>query len=265
MLRVNLKKKNGLKNLEIVILTSLGVGASTVIGALFGFIFGSLSKRASDIVLAFGAGVMLWAAVFGLIMPSIEYGGELAVLITPMGVMIGGVIITLIDNLLPRLDGALLGEDCDDPDERLRRRKVILFVLAIAIHNLPEGIASGVAFGTDNIGDALLVSVSIALQNFPEGMVLISPMISIGISRKRAFLYASLTGLVEVVGALFGYFAVSVSSALLPLFLAIAGGCMLYVISDEMIPETHSHGSGRAASFALIVGFLAMVLFDIFV
>ena len=140
-----------------------------------------------------------------------------------------------------------------------------LFVLAIAIHNIPEGIASGVAFGMGNVGDALLVSLSIALQNIPEGMVLISPMISIGIPKRKAFVYAAFTGLTEVGGAFIGYFTVSISELLLPLFLALAGGSMLYVISDEMIPETHSRGNGKAASLALVAGFLAMVLFDAFI
>jgi len=250
---------------EIVILTALGVGASTVIGALFGFIFGSLSERISDVILSFGAGVMLSASIFGLIIPSLEYGEASAVISTPAGVLLGGILIWLLDKLLPKLDGVFATDIEDDPDEKERRRKVILFVLAIAVHNLPEGIASGVAFGTGNAGDALLVATSIALQNFPEGMVLISPLLSIGISRKKALLYASLTGLCEVVGALVGYFTVSISEMLLPLLLSLAGGCMIYVITDEMIPETHSHGNSASSSFALIAGFLSMVVFDILV
>ena len=251
--------------MEIVILTALGVGASTVVGALFGFIFGSLSQRISDVILSLGAGVMLSAAILGLILPSLEYGGVGAVFVTCLGVISGGALIYLLNKLLPTLEGVFELNTSADPNERERRRKVILFVLAIAMHNLLEGIASGVAFGTGNEGDAFMVATSIALQNLPEGMVLISPMLSIGISRKKAFLYAALTGLAEVVGALVGYFTVSVSEILLPFFLALAGGCMLYVIIDEMIPETHSHGNSSAASFAFAAGFLAMIVFDFFV
>ena len=248
--------------MEIVILTALGVGLSTVLGAVLGFIFGALSHKAGDMILAFGAGVMLSAAVLGLILPSLEYGGNSAVFICALGVIFGAVLIDLMDKLTPRLEGYIIKESAEDPDERKRRQRVLLFVLAIAIHNIPEGIASGVAFGTGDIGAALTVAVSIALQNIPEGMVIISPMLSVGISAKRAFLYASFTGLVEVIGALIGYFTVSISSALLPFFLALAGGSMVYVISHEMIPETHSHGNERVASFALLGGFLAMVIFS---
>ncbi len=238
---------------------------STVFGAVLGFAFGNLSHRVGDVILAFGAGVMLSAAVLGLILPSIEYGTGAAIPITVIGVILGAVLIDIMDRLTPRLEGYIIKERTDDPDERKRRQRVLVFVLAIAIHNIPEGIASGVAFGTGNIGDALMVAVSIALQNIPEGMVIISPMLSVGIPRGRAFLYAALTGFVEVLGTLFGYFTVSISGALLPLFLALAGGSMLYVISHEMIPETHSHGNERGASYALLVGFIAMVVFSVLI
>ncbi len=256
----NIKRKKK-KIMEIVILTALGVGASTVFGALLGFLFGNLSHKVGDIILAFGAGVMLSASVLGLILPSLEYGGDFGLLITGIGVILGAILIDLMDKLTPRLEGFIIKTQTLDPDERKRRQRVLLFILAIAIHNIPEGIASGVAFGTGNTGDALMVAFSIALQNIPEGMVIISPMLSVGISPKRAFLYAALTGLVEVLGTLFGYLTVSVSGMLLPLFLSLAGGSMLYVISHEMIPETHSHGNERGASYALVIGFLAMVIF----
>ena len=248
--------------MEIVILTALGVGASTVFGALLGFIFGRLSERAGDVILSFGAGVMLWAAVPGLILPSLEYGGVFSLPMTCFGALLGAAVIILIDRLLPNTDRTAVESTAFESDERERKRRVLLFVLAIAIHNLPEGMASGVAFGMGNISDALLVSTSIALQNIPEGMVLISPMVSVGIPKAKAFTYAAFTGVVEVVGALIGYFTVSISSVLLPLLLSLAGGCMLYVINDEMIPETHSHEGKKAPSLAFIIGFLAMVAFD---
>ena len=139
----------------------------------------------------------------------------------------------------------------------------LLFVMAIAIHNLPEGIAAGVGFGSDNTAQALMIAGGIALQNIPEGMVIIAPMLSAGISRRRTFLIASATGAVEVVGTLLGYFAVSISAAILPFALAFAGGTMLYVISDEMIPDTHAHGSERGATYALLIGFCLMLAMDV--
>ena len=137
--------------------------------------------------------------------------------------------------------------------------------MAIAIHNFPEGIAAGVGFGSDDIGNALSVALGIVLQNIPEGMIMVAPMLSVGISKRRTFLIAIFTGMVEVVGTLFGYVAVSVATIILPFALAFAGGTMLYVISDEMIPETHSHGYERQATYALIFGFMTMILMDYYI
>jgi len=136
-------------------------------------------------------------------------------------------------------------------------------VMAIAIHNLPEGIAAGVGFGSGDTAQALIIAGGIALQNIPEGMVIIGPMLAAGVSTKRTFICAMLTGLVEVAGTLIGYFAVSLSAAILPFALAFAGGTMLYVISDEMIPETHAHGSERGATYALLIGFCVMLATDV--
>ena len=141
--------------------------------------------------------------------------------------------------------------------------KVLLFVTAIAIHNLPEGIAAGVGFGAGDTSQALIIAGGIALQNVPEGMVIIGPMLAAGVTPKKTFVCAMITGIVEVVGTLIGYFAVSIASAILPFALAFAGGTMLYVISDEMIPETHAHGSERGATYALLVGFCIMLVTDV--
>ena len=149
------------------------------------------------------------------------------------------------------------------PEGNGKLSKVLLFVTAIAIHNLPEGIAAGVGFGSGNAAQALLIAGGIALQNIPEGMVIIGPMLAAGIRPRKTFLCALATGLVEVVGTLLGYFAVNVASAVLPFALAFAGGTMLYVISDEMIPETHAHGSQRGATYALLVGFCVMLISDV--
>ena len=248
--------------MEIVLWTALGVGGATVIGAAIGFIFRKTTHRFSDIVLAFAAGVMLAAAVFGLILPSLEYGGRYGLLTTVAGILTGAVILNLIDKLVPhlhKLSGGLEEEHIGND----KINKVLLFVLAIAIHNFPEGIAAGVGFGSGNTTEALLIAGGIALQNIPEGMVIIAPMLAAGIKPKKTFLYAALTGLVEVIGTLIGYFAVSISAAILPFALAFAGGTMLYVISDEMIPETHAHGEERGATYALLFGFCLMLVFDV--
>lgn len=248
--------------MEIVILTALGVGGATVIGAAIGFMFKNISHSFSDIILSFAAGVMLAAAVLGLIIPSLEYGGDFGILITVLGIFVGALVLNLTDKLVPHLH-KMSGADIENHESNERIDKVMLFVLAIAIHNLPEGIAAGVGFGTGDVGNALLIAGGIALQNIPEGMVIIAPMLAAGISPKKTFLYAALTGVVEVIGTFIGYFAVNIATVILPFALAFAGGTMLYVISDEMIPETHAHGSERGATYALLVGFCLMLVFDV--
>ncbi len=249
--------------MKIVLLTALGVGGASVFGALLGFIFKKPSHRLNDIILSFAAGVMLCAAVVGLVLPSLEYGGKFSILVTVLGIFCGAFCVNLIDKIVPHLHKLTGAEQEDHPQNQEKLNKVLLFVIAIAIHNLPEGIAAGVGFGTGNTTDALTIAGGIALQNIPEGMVIIGPMLSAGINHSRAFLIAVATGVVEVVGTLLGFFAVSISTAVLPFALAFAGGTMIYVISDEMIPETHAHGSERGATYSLLFGFCLMLVFDI--
>lgn len=247
--------------MKLVILTALGVGGATIVGSIIGFLFQKISHAFSDLVLAFAAGVMLAAAVLGLILPSLDYGGSFGILITIAGIFAGALCLNLMDRLVPHLH-RLVGMDPESHSGNANLNKVLLFVSAIAIHNLPEGIAAGVGFGADNPTGAILIAGGIALQNIPEGMVIIGPMLAAGISPKRTFLCALFTGLVEVAGTLLGYFAVSIASAILPFALAFAGGTMLYVISDEMIPETH-HDHTSSATYALLAGFCLMLVFDV--
>ncbi len=248
--------------MKLVLLTAIGVGGATIIGALIGFIFKKMSHKFSDIVLSFAAGVMLAASVLGLVLPSLEYGGKFGIVVTIVGIFVGALCLNLIDKLVPHMH-KLVGADIEEHPNNANINKVLLFVTAIAIHNLPEGIAAGVGFGTGNTTDALIIAGGIALQNIPEGMVIIGPMLATGISPRRTFICAMATGLIEVVGTLLGYFAVSIASVILPFALAFAGGTMLYVISDEMIPETHAHGCEQGATYSLLVGFCLMLLFDV--
>ena len=247
--------------MDIVIWTALGVGGATVIGAAIGFLFKNLSHKFSDIVLSFAAGVMLAAAIVGLILPSLEEGGKWGLLTTVIGIFAGAVCLNLVDKLVPHLHQMLGAEE--EAHNNANLNKVLLFVMAIAIHNLPEGIAAGVSFGSENTAQAMIIAGGIALQNIPEGMVIIAPMLAAGVSKKKTLAIAMATGLVEVVGTLIGYFAVSVAAVILPFALAFAGGTMLYVISDEMIPETHAHGEQRGATYALLVGFCLMLVMDV--
>lgn len=250
--------------MEIVAITALGVGGATAIGALIGFFFKNPSHKFNDMILSFAAGIMLAAAVSGLVLPSLEYGnGVWPYVITAAGIFAGAVVLSLIDKLVPHLH-RMTGVDTEShPDKTVRLNKVLLFVIAIAIHNLPEGIAAGVSFGTGDITQALTVAGGIALQNIPEGMVIIAPMLASGMSRGRTLIVALATGVIEVIGTFIGYFAVTVSEAILPFALAFAGGTMLYVISDEMIPETHHDGTS-GATWSLLIGFTVMLGVDFF-
>lgn len=248
--------------MDMVFLTALGVGGATLFGAILGMFFKNMSHKFSDIILSFAAGVMLAAAVYGLVLPAIESGQNFAPLVAVSGVFLGALILNLIDKFVPHIH-AVEG-DSEDGGKSSKADKIMLFVLAIAIHNFPEGIAAGVGFGTGNTAEALTIAGGIALQNIPEGMVIIGPMLLTGMSRRKTFFIASMTGFVEVIGTLIGYFAVSISNAILPFALAFAGGTMLYIISDEMIPETHAHGSERAATYSLLVGFCLMLLVDFY-
>ena len=246
--------------MQTVLITALGVGGATLFGTVIGFLFKKVSHRFSDVVLSFAAGVMLAAAVLGLILPSLDFGGKFGIITTVLGIFAGALCLNLIDKAVPHLH-KMVGTDIEN-HSNANLDRVLLFVTAIAIHNLPGGIAAGVGFGSGDMSQALMIAGGIALQNIPEGMVIIAPMLAAGVSKKRTLLIASLTGLVEVIGTLIGYYAVGISVVVLPFALAFAGGTMLYVISDEMIPETHAHGAQRGATYALLVGFCLMMCMD---
>ncbi|MBQ3105616.1 MAG: ZIP family metal transporter [Lachnospiraceae bacterium] len=250
--------------MTLVLVTALGVGGATVIGALLGFCFGKINEKWNDGILGFAAGIMLAAAVLGLIVPSMESAGRSGLWMTVTGVLAGAFFLNLADKMTPHLHH-LTGVHEEEHRNNSQIDKIMLFVMAIAIHNLPEGLAAGVASGGQDMGNAVTVALGIALQNVPEGMVIISPMLLSGISRRRTFFIASMTGVVEVLGTFVGFFAAGLSGAILPFALAFAGGTMLYVISDEMIPETHSHGHERLATYALIIGFLVMIVMDMMI
>ena len=245
--------------MQSVIFTALGVGGATIVGAVIGFLFQEFSQKFSGLVLAFAAGVMLLAAVQGLILPSLEQGGVWALPVTLLGIFAGGACLALIDRATPDFSKAHAPALAGAPSEQYSA--VMLFVTAIAIHNLPEGIAAGVGFGTGDTAAALVIAGGIALQNLPEGMVLIAPMLSAGVRPGKTLAIAAGTGVIEIVGTFIGYFAVHVATGLLPFALAFAGGTMLFVICREMIPATCT---GHGACFSLLAGFSLMLVANFF-
>ena len=248
--------------MQLAMISALGVGGATIIGVILGFMFQKIPHEFSDGVMGFAGGVMLAAAIFGLIIPSLDYNN---VWITVAGIIGGALFLNCADKLTPHLHHITGLDQERHADSQSQLNKVMLFVMAIAIHNLPEGIAAGVGFGGQDIGNAITVALGIALQNIPEGMVIVSPLILAGVPKKRVFFIACFTGIIEIVGTMLGYFAVSIATAILPAALAFAGGTMIYVVSDEMIPETHSHGYERLATYSLLVGFILMILMDFYI
>jgi ZIP family zinc transporter len=232
-------------------LASLGAGLATGIGALPALFFSKASDRLLDAMLGFAGGVMIAASMFGLLVPAFRLGG---IPVVVLGSIIGVLFLDRANLLIPhlhRLRGA------EGPSASLRRAWLVL--LAMVIHNIPEGLAVGVSFGQDESASGPMVAFGIGLQNVPEGLAVAFPLMREGYSRWKAVAYATLTGLVEPVASLLGVSLVTAVEGLLPIGLAFAAGAMLYVVFQEIIPESHRRGFQREATFSTLLGIIFMV------
>ncbi len=250
--------------MRMVLLTALGIGGSTVVGAIVGFFVKRVSNKVNDMIMGFAAGVMLAASVNGLIAPAFELVEQRRLIIPVLGIFTGAIFLNVLNRVTPYLNKLVPIEK----EESLSNRKLsraLLFVLAVAIHNFPEGMAAGVSFGSEDITAAITVAIGIAIQNVPEGIITVAPLVMAGVRSGKAFLIATITGLIEVIGTLFGFFLATLSQAILPFLLAFAGGTMLCIISDEMIPETHRHGFEKSSTYSLLVGFTLMIMMNIII
>ncbi len=249
----------------IGLLASLGAGLMTGVGAV-PVLFGRRpSQRSNDAMLGFAAGVMLSASYFSLILPAIDsgvgiYGGALAAaLVAGAGIALGAGFVGMLNALLPH-EHFVTGPEGADPGAIAR---IWLFVFAITIHNFPEGMAVGVGFGGGDVSNGMSLAIGIGLQNAPEGLAVALALVGQGYARGWAFAVALLTGLVEPVGGVIGVWAVLGSAFILPLGLSFAAGAMLFIISHEIIPETHRHGHQAAATTGLTAGLILMMLLDV--
>jgi ZIP family zinc transporter len=244
-------------NAEIIWLgavASLAAGLATGAGALPVLFTRRISDRLLDVMLGFSAGVMLAATSFSLIVPALDLGGPW---VAVLGLILGALVLHLVDRFIPHFH---LYIGAEGPPSKLS--KVWLFVIAITIHNFPEGLAVGVSFGSGDAAAGLVIALAIGLQNMPEGLAVALPLLREQYSRSKSLGYATLTGLVEPVGGLLGVALISVFQPILPWGLAFAAGAMLFVVSDEMIPESHRKGFAREATFGLIAGFVVMMFLD---
>jgi ZIP family zinc transporter len=242
-----------------------------LIGALVILVWRNPSERSLDGALGFAAGVMLAASFTSLILPGIEIGGILPVM---AGVVLGALVLDRADAWVPHVHVLITGrvredETRDAHDDKMgtphrRIASVILFIVAITLHNMPEGLAVGVGFGSENLGEALPLMLAIGIQNVPEGLAVSVAALNAGLG---SLFYAAVTGiragLVEIPLALFGAWAVQLAEPLLPYAMGFAAGAMLYVISDEIIPETHTKGHERIATLGTILGVMVMLYLDV--
>jgi ZIP family zinc transporter len=245
-------------------LASLVAGLGTGVGALGVFAIRQLSERLEDGLLSLAAGIMLAASFFSLLLPGIEYAEAqthnkaLAVTIVSAGLMLGALALFLIHRYAPH-EHFFVGRE--GPDKPLLSR-IWLFVIAIALHNFPEGMAVGVGFAGGNMANGISLATGIGLQNIPEGLAVAASLLVVSYTRLQAFTVAFLTGLVEPIGGLFGSAVVSLAEPLMPWTLGFAAGAMLFIISDEVIPETHRGNFETLATFSLLGGFVIMMFLD---
>lgn len=267
-----------------MLLCATGLGLASLLGSVMGLMVKKIPHRWNDVFLGFCAGMMLTASLVCLIVPAVEMAGCDGWWQPLAGVGAGVALIALLDRLMPHLhhltgidgracgggsypaevDGCACGEEPHGAAGQSIDR-ILLFVMAIAIHKIPEGLAAGVVFDGADMGNAYTVALTIALQNIPEGMVVVTPLLMIGVSYLRVVGIGIAVALMEIAGVVAGYLIGDISVALLPVVTAAAGGAMLYVISDEMIPETHSHGYEKQATYALVAGVMCMLYIQMFV
>lgn len=253
--------------MTLALVGSLSTGLLTLAGAIPVLTMRRVSHKVEDSLLGFGAGVMMAAAVFSLLIPSLEaseglgYGAWPAALLAAAGIAVGAAFLMVFERAIPHqhlVSGVMAGGD-----EARKFRRVWLFIFAITIHNFPEGLAVGVGFASGDVPNALALAMGIGLQNLPEGLVVALAMLTLGYSRWQAMGVTLLTGLVEPLGGLMGGGLVTLSQTLMPWGLAFAAGAMLFVVSHEIIPESHRKGHEHQATIGLMIGFMLMMVLDV--
>lgn len=240
---------------------SILAGLATGAGALPALFFKNISTNLFNSMLGAAAGVMLAATAFSLLVPGIAFGNAIwpakGIYVVSLGMLIGAAFLHYADKQLPHVHFDSIS------DTQLNSlKKVWLFIIAITIHNFPEGMSVGVSFGSGEMKNGVVLAIAIALQNIPEGLAVALPLVGLGYNKWRAVGIATLTGLVEPVGGLLGITMVTAFQPILPIAMGFAAGAMLFVISEEIIPETHSAGRSRYATFALMIGFIVMMVLD---
>lgn len=235
---------------------------ASILGSILGLLFRTVTPKINGAILGYAAGIMLAAAFLGLLPSGFVRTDPPGILCGVLGVLGGAFFISLMDKFLPHLhfDNGVLRES---EAKGRGKNKILLLVLAIAIHNIPEGLATGIAFSGGMTDAAFLVAISMAIQKVPEGLIVIIPLLSLGASRAKALRIACLVSLMMLPGLLLGMLAGTLPLLLSSFFYAFTFGAIIYVISDEIIPESHEHGFQRHATFSLLFGILTVMLIEV--
>jgi ZIP family zinc transporter len=233
----------------------VAAGAGTAVGGLALLLLPRSNQVLLDVLLGFTAGVMLAATAFSLLVPALDEGAVWEVV---LGLVVGAGALALLDWLIPHAHAQFAEQHL----HQAAWRRGTLLLSALTIHNVPEGVAVGIAFAAGGPELGIPIAIAIGLQNVPEGFVAAAPFVVAGMRRRTAAGIAALTGAVEPPAAFVAYAAFAVASVLLPFGLAFAGGAMLYVVVDELVPESHAAGNERAATGALVAGFALMLALD---
>ena len=257
------------KNLSFVwqaLIASLFTWAVTALGASIVFFFKKVNKTLMDAMLGFSAGVMIAASFFSLITPALEMAKNLNInipVVLSLGFILGGTLLFIGDKIYDLIDK---GKD----NNKNSRKRCFMLISSITIHNIPEGLAIGVAFGSlaynvtgSNILSALTLALGIGLQNFPEGSAVSLPLRREGYSRKKAFFYGQLSGIVEPISAVIGTILVLKIKTILPFLLVFAAGSMIYVVVEELIPESQTNQKKDLMAFFTLFGFVLMMILDV--
>jgi ZIP family zinc transporter len=246
-------------------IASLVAGLATALGALPALVVRQVSERAQDVMLGFAAGVMLSASFFSLIVPGLEAAGSQgatavgAVTLISFAILFGAACLWSIHRFAPH-EHFIAGREGLDTD---KLRRIWLFVIAITLHNFPEGLAVGVGFGGGDVGRGTALAIGIGLQNVPEGLAVALALLAMRYGKVQVLAVAAATGVVEPIGGFLGITAVTAARSLLPWGLGFAAGAMIFVISDEVIPETHRRGFETHGTTGLMVGLVVMMFLDV--
>lgn len=243
----------------------------TAVGAGVVFIFKGVNRKLLDTMLGFAAGVMIAASFWSLLAPAIEMSENMRVpgwIPAAAGFLLGGVFLRIVDKILPHLHSGLAGDKLEGIKTSWQRS--VLLVLAVTLHNIPEGLAVGVAFGavafnipSASLSGAIALAVGIGIQNFPEGAAVSVPLRREGLSPMKSFIYGQASGIVEPIAGVLGAFLVLIMRPILPYALAFAAGAMIFVVGEELIPESQNEGNSHLATAGLMIGFAVMMVLDV--